>query len=62
MTIIMNNLDSCYDEIAEFNEKLIKLNKAVMYIHHILTFFTWQGNNFFAYFNRIDNELQMYQF
>lgn len=33
-----------------------------MYLHHILTFFTWQGNNFFAYFNRTDNELQMYQF
>lgn len=50
------------DGIAEFNNNKKKPDKTVMYIHHISTFFTWQGNTFFAYFNRLYNELQMYEF
>lgn len=60
MTIIFKIKINVFDGIAEFNEKLTKPYKAIMYIYTpILTFFTPLCNFSFAYFDRIYNNLQM---
>lgn len=45
-------------EISELNEKLLKL-RIGKYVQKLLSFFSWQGINIFADFNRVNKEFKV---